>query len=98
MPTSGSRARAATSRSQTTVGEPPFPTAKTTRDVVKLYANYKINDKASLYGSYWYEAYDAQDWRLDGVQPATVYNLLAFGNQAPRYYQNVVQVSLRYRF
>jgi MtrB/PioB family decaheme-associated outer membrane protein len=83
---------------QTGVGEPPFPTAKTTRDVVKLYANYKINEKASLYGSYWYEAYDAQDWRLDGVQPATLPDLLAFGNQAPRYYQNVVQVSLRYRF
>jgi Putative outer membrane beta-barrel porin, MtrB/PioB len=92
-----SRARSDIS-TQTTISDPPFPTAKTTRDVVKLYANYKINYKASLYGSYWYEAYSSQDWRLDGVQPATVSNLLAFGNQAPRYYQNVVQVSLRYRF
>ena len=79
-------------------GEAPFPTVKTSRDVVKFYANYKVNDKTWLNASYWYEAYDAQDWRLDGVQPTTVYNLLAFGNQAPRYHQNVVQLSLRYRF
>ena len=38
-----SRARSDTSV-QTGVGEPPFPTAKSTRDVVKLYASYKIND------------------------------------------------------
>ena len=92
-----SRARSDTSV-QTGVGEPPFPTVKSDRDVVKLYVSYKINEKTWLDGSYWYEQYDSHDWQLDGVLPATVPNLLAFGNPAPRYDQNVVRVSLRYRF
>jgi MtrB/PioB family decaheme-associated outer membrane protein len=83
---------------QTAVGEPPFPTNKVSRDVFKLYATYKLDDKLSLDGSYWYESYTSQDWQLDGVQPDTVYDLLAFGNQSPRYHQNVVRVSMRYRF
>ena len=68
------------------------------RDVFKLYATYRLNDTMSLDGRYWYESYTSQDWQLDGVQPDTVYNLLAFGNQSPRYHQNVVRVSMRYRF
>lgn len=92
-----SRARSDTSV-QTAAGEPPYPTAETTRDVVKLYASYKLNDSMWLDGSWWYESYKSNDWRLDGVQPDTVYNLLAFGNPAPRYQQNVVRVSLRYQF
>jgi len=92
-----SRSRSETSV-QTVLGEPPFPTAETSLDVVKLYASYKLKDNLWLNGSYWYESYEASDWRLDGVQPSTVYNLLAFGNQAPRYSQNVVRVSVRYQF
>jgi MtrB/PioB family decaheme-associated outer membrane protein len=83
---------------RTGVGEPPFPTAKSSRHVVKLYANYKFNDKMWLNGSYWYEAYDAQDWRLDGVQPDTVSNLLAFGTQAPHYRVHVIRLAVRYSF
>ena len=49
-------------------------------------------------GSYWYESYDSQDWHLDGVQPDTVGNLLAFGNQAPQYRVNVLRLALRYSF
>ena len=83
---------------QTGVGEPPYPTNKTSRDVVKLFATYKLKDNLWLNGSYWYERYDSADWQLDGVQPDTVFNLLAFGNQSPRYHQNVFRVSLRYNF
>jgi hypothetical protein len=32
------------------------------------------------------------------VLPDTVSNLLAFGNQPPRYTVNVVRVAVRYRF
>ena len=52
----------------------------------------------SVVGSCWYERYDSQDWRLDGVHPATISNLLAFGDQPPRYRVHVLQVALRYRF
>jgi MtrB/PioB family decaheme-associated outer membrane protein len=77
---------------------PAFPTATTALDSLKFYATYKLKDNLSLTGSYWYERYEAKDWRLDSVQPNTVFNLLALGQQAPRYTANVVRVALRYRF
>lgn len=77
--------------------EPPFPTAKTSRESLKLRGAYHMNDKLSFIGTYWYEHYDAQDWRLDGVQPATVPNLLTFGEQPPHYRVHVFSLSLRYR-
>ena len=92
-----SRSRSAT-EVQTAVGEPAFPLAKTAVDSVKFYASYKLKDNLWLKASYWYEAYDAQDWRVDGLLPATVPNLLALGQQAPHYRVSVVQLSLRYRF
>lgn len=92
------------SRSRSTIAvttvleEPPFPTDKTTLDSVKLFATYKVSDKLSLTGSWWHEQYRSQDWRLDGILPATLQNLLLFGQQAPRYRVNVVRLSLRYGF
>ena len=92
-----SRGRSDTSV-QTALNEPPYPTNTSSRDVVKLYASYKLTDNLWLNGSYWYESYKSADWQLDGVQPDTVFNLLSFGNQSPRYHQNVVRLSLRYSF
>jgi MtrB/PioB family decaheme-associated outer membrane protein len=83
---------------QTAAAEPPYPTARVSRDVLKVYANYKLDEKTWIDGSWWYESYNADDWRLDGIQPATVYNLLTYGYQAPRYHQNVLRVSVRYQF
>jgi len=92
----------ARSRSDTTtqVGASgaPFPTAKTSLDTVKLSAVWELRKKVSLVGSLAYERYDATDWHLDGVSPATVPNLLAFGEQPPRYHVGVIRVALRYRF
>lgn len=92
----------ARSRSEVTVdagvSSPPFPAARTTLDSVKLHATYTLTKALSLTGRYAYERYDAQDWRLDGVLPATIPNLLAFGEQPPHYNVNVIQVALRYRF
>ena len=90
------------SRSDITVdaglASPPFPTATTSLDRFKIHATYKLKKDLSVTGGWWYERYDSQDWRLDGVQPATISNLLAFGAQAPRYSVNVVTVALRYGF
>jgi len=79
-------------------GAAPFPTATTQIDTFKLYATYKLKESLWLTGSYWYERYDTQDWHLDGIAPATVSNLLAFGAQPPHYSLNVLRVALRYRF
>ena len=90
------------SRSDTSVDNatdaPPFPTAKTRVDAFKLYGTYKLKDDLSIIGSYHYEHYDSQDWRLDGIAPATVSNLLALGAQPPNYSLNVFRVALRFRF
>lgn len=90
------------SRSQTAVetvlAEPPLPGDRTARDSLKLHATYKLSEQLSLLGSFWYEKFDARDWHLDGVLPATVPTLLLFGNPPPNYKVNVVRLALRYRF
>ncbi len=80
------------------VSSPPFPSATHSLDSVTLAATYRLNDKLSLIGNYAYERSDTRDWHLDGVLPATVPNLLAFGEQAPRYSVHVVRMAVRYRF
>jgi MtrB/PioB family decaheme-associated outer membrane protein len=76
----------------------PFPTAKTSIDSLKLRAAWQLKERVSLLASWWYERYDAKDWRLDGVLPATVPNLLALGEQPPTFHVNVLRLALRYGF
>ncbi len=76
----------------------PFPQAKTSLDSLKMFATYAYSETITLLGNWWYEHYDARDWRLDGVQPATIPNLLALGDQPPRYHVNVVRLAVRYKF
>lgn len=83
---------------RTGVGEPAFPTQKVSLDSLRVYAIYKLTERMSITGSLWHEEYDARDWRLDGVLPATVPDLLAFGQQAPKYKVDVFRLALRYRF
>jgi MtrB/PioB family decaheme-associated outer membrane protein len=85
-------------RVDASVNDPAFPALRTSVDSLKLFANYRLNERAMLMGSYWYENYDAEDWRLEGVLPTTVVNLLAFGQQPQHYRQHVLRVALRYRF
>ena len=77
---------------------PPFPTARTKLEAFKLYGTYNLKDNLSITGSYHYEHYDSTDWRLDGIAPGTVPNLLALGAQSPNYSVNVFRVAMRYRF
>jgi MtrB/PioB family decaheme-associated outer membrane protein len=83
---------------ETAASNPGFPQASTSLDMFKLRATYRLSENMSLTGLYWYERYTSADWMYDGVLPATIPNLLAFGEQPPHYTVNVVQVALRYRF
>jgi MtrB/PioB family decaheme-associated outer membrane protein len=76
----------------------PFPTAKTSLESVLFTALWHQSPKLSLLGSFAYEHYDSTDWHLDGVGPATVPNLLAFGEQSPRYHVAVIRFAVRYHF
>lgn len=94
-----SSTRALSDQSVTTVlPTPGFPTGRTLTDVARLFATYKLSDQLSITGSWWYQSVNAQDWHVDGVQPATVYNLLSFGQGAPNYQVNVLRVAVRYSF
>lgn len=77
---------------------PSFPRAKSERDSVRLQATYKLQPRLWLIGSWWYERRDTSDWKLDGVLPATVPNLLAFGRLAPKYDAHVVRFAVRIGF
>jgi MtrB/PioB family decaheme-associated outer membrane protein len=76
----------------------PFPDLASKRDTLKLYGVYRLKDKISLQGSYWYEQYHSDNWQLAGVTPATISNVLTFGQLAPVYHVNVVSLSGRYQF
>lgn len=90
------------SNSNTTVdngaGGPSFPANRTEREDVRLQGVYHLRDNLSLVGSYWYEHYNSADWAYSRVQPDTVPNLLAFGEQSPHYAVQVVSLAARYRF
>lgn len=75
-----------------------FPDLKTDLDTLKLYADYKVKDNTTLHAAYWYERYEVSDWMLDGVDPATVSNVVGFGESEPDYDVHAVMLSLRYRF
>jgi len=75
-----------------------FPDVKTSLDSFKMYLNYRVDDNLSLQTTYLYESYDSSDWAVDDVDPDTVSNLLAFGEDSPSYHNNVVTLSMRYQF
>lgn len=82
----------------TGTANPLFPKASTSLESLRLRATYQLRDNLALLGSYWYEAYDTQDWRYDGVTASTIPSVLLLGEQAPHYTVNVLGVALRYRF
>jgi opacity protein-like surface antigen len=82
----------------TGAADPAFPDLSTSRDSLKLYANYRIKDNVSLRAGYWYERYDSENWMLYGVTPDTIPNVLTFGEQSPRYRVHVIALSVRYKF
>jgi len=90
------------SRGEVTVmdgtASPPFPDLIANLNSLKLYATYRLKENMSLNGTYWYEHYKSEDWQLDGVTANTISNVLAFGEQSPSYYANVIMLSLRYKF
>jgi len=78
--------------------DPAFPDLSTSRDSLKLYANYRIKDNVALRAGYWYERYDSENWMLSGVTPGTIPNVLTFGEQSPMYRVHVIAASVRYKF
>lgn len=79
-------------------GGAPFPDLRSELESIRLYLNYRLDENLSLQAAYWHETYDADDWALDGVDPDTVSNLLAFGEDSASYRNDVFKISMNYRF
>ena len=75
-----------------------FPKVKTSLDSLTLSALWHQSASLTWLGSLAYEHYDSKNWQLDGILPGTVPNLLAFGEQAPRYNVGVIRFAVRYGF
>jgi len=80
------------------IAAPAFPDVVTRLAAVKLHATYRMSNNLTLKGTYWYEHLNSENWHLDGVDPATISNVLGFGEQPPSYYVNVLMMSVRYKF
>ncbi|UZJ46000.1 MtrB/PioB family decaheme-associated outer membrane protein [Marinimicrobium sp. C6131] len=76
----------------------PFSDLKTHLSRLELFARYQLSEPLSVGVSYGYERYRSADFLIDAVAPDTVANLLASGQQSPRYSVHVGQISLTYQF
>lgn len=75
-----------------------FPDLETDLRTLKLYGDYKLKDNLTLHAEFWNNHYTSSNWMFDGVDPATIPNVLSFGEQSPSYNVNVGIVSARYSF
>lgn len=71
-----------------------FPDLKTRLQGLGLSACYRLREQVSLQLGLRHEQYWADNWQLDGVDAATVPNLLAMDLEAPDYRVNLVYLSL----
>lgn len=79
-------------------GAGAFPALRTRSHGPSLEAAFQATPALGVVGTFRYEHFDAHDWALDGVGPATIPSLLASGANAYDYDAILVGLSFRYRF
>jgi hypothetical protein len=75
-----------------------FPQNWTKLDSARLGVTYRWTPALQLHLRYEHESYNSNDWALDGVDPATVPNLLAMGIQPYRDNVNLIGITVRYQY
>ncbi len=75
-----------------------FPTQRSKLHQIKLGLQYPYNKSMSFSFKYWYENFETEDWSLEGVEPATVPNLLSLGADPYDYDNHVFFIGMRYVF
>ena len=76
----------------------PFPQLDTELDSVRLRASYDVSDRLTVAAAWTWEEFDTSDWQIEGVQPATIRNLLSMSPDPYRYDVNVIGLSFSYHF
>lgn len=71
-----------------------FPDLVTRLHGLGLRALYRLNERVKLQLGLRHEQYSADDWQQDGLDAATVPNLLAMDLEAPDYRVNLVYLSM----
>ncbi|OWW22687.1 MtrB/PioB family decaheme-associated outer membrane protein [Noviherbaspirillum denitrificans] len=76
----------------------PLPDLKTRLSRVDLFGTYKLQKDVSVKVKYIFERYNASDWAIDQVAPATLANVIGTNETTPNYNVHFVGVSLSYQF
>jgi MtrB/PioB family decaheme-associated outer membrane protein len=64
----------------------------------ELTGEYRFSPALTVRAALRYEHFDADDWQLDGVEPATVATLLSLGADAYDYDVELIELAFTYRF
>lgn len=75
----------------------PYPDLRTNLHSLRVFADYAWSESLTFRLGFWRERYNSDDWAFDGVQPATVSNLLSMGADAHKYDVNAFLFSIAYR-
>ena len=75
-----------------------FPSLKSTRKTVTLFADYSLNDHSVVHAFFGYEDYDEENWAINGVAPNTLDNVLTLGEVSPSYSIGIFAISYKMQF
>lgn len=79
-------------------GRRAFPSITGDLQGVQLRADWHVSPTLSLNAGLRWEEYDADDWAIDGVRPATIPSVLTFGANTLDYDVTVFMLGFDYRF
>ncbi len=79
-------------------GSGSFPDLDSTLDSLRMRLRYRVSERLEAHLDFRYEAFEADDWALQGVEPATVPNLLSLGADPYDYDVFLIGVGVRYSF
>jgi MtrB/PioB family decaheme-associated outer membrane protein len=75
-----------------------FPVNKSEFSTFTADLSYAMSERIDLALTWRYETFDSSDWAIQGVEPATLNNVLALGADPYDYSVNYVGASVRYYF
>lgn len=80
------------------LGATDLPNLSTHLQVLSIAATQRISEAARIRFAFEHERYRSSDFALDGIGPASVAQVLLFGEASPRYRANWVTLSYLHRF
>jgi opacity protein-like surface antigen len=75
-----------------------FPVNESEFSTLTADVTYAMSERIDLALTWRYESFDSSDWAIQGVEPATLGNVLALGADPYDYDVNYVGASVRYYF